>query len=67
MQTITEYIKAVIRHYIDIFPPGILILDNLANVFWMAGFANEFQSFAASPVRRKVWDPSLVNAAQPMW
>ena len=27
----------------DIFPPGILILDNLVKVFWAAGFAREFQ------------------------
>jgi len=53
-RTMTEHIKRIIRHYLDIFPPGILILDNFANVFCAAGFASEFQCFAASPVRCKL-------------
>jgi hypothetical protein len=53
-RTMTEHIKRVIRHYLDIFPPGILILDNFANVFCAAGFVSEFQCFAASPVRCKL-------------
>jgi len=55
------------NHYLDIFPPGILSAGNLAKVFRAAGFAREFQCFAASSVRCKLCEPLVVNASQPMW
>jgi hypothetical protein len=47
--------RLVTNYDFNILPPGILSL--LVKVFWAAGLAKDFQCFAASSVRCKLWEP----------